>query len=219
MPKKRKQNVINVSGLSKMCSGYYLKNKMSRKLRIKDNRDITYSCDLCDKIFATKGNVRTHIKVVHMDPIKFSCTHCDKKFEVQQNLLTHIQSSHEDLTYKCNQCDKRFSLSNNLRRHRLSKQVTAVCITTPLPFGGAAVTAVVCLVWLSGSHAAGRREAAGTAVESSAVCFYAQIGHYVRQMASPLYIIQDYMFIYVKMTMKYLYYIIIQNMHRLEREN
>ena len=40
----------------------------------------------------------------------------------------------------------------------------------------AALTAVVCLVWLSGSHAAGRREAAGsagTAVESSAVCFYA----------------------------------------------
>ena len=44
------------------------------------NNKATFKCKKCNKLFAYKHNVRSHIQVIHYKLCKYSCTICHKSF-------------------------------------------------------------------------------------------------------------------------------------------
>ena len=62
-----------------------------------------FQCDLCDKCFTLKGNLKTHKKIVHQ-PGKIKCDFCEKTLKTKQTLRLHKQIKHN----KCAVCEKTF---------------------------------------------------------------------------------------------------------------
>ena len=56
-----------------------------------------YSCDNCDKMFLSKGNLYTH-KRIHSD-VKYPCDVCGKKFTQKGNRNTHTAKKHNENQY------------------------------------------------------------------------------------------------------------------------
>ena len=50
-----------------------------------------FSCQFCDKRFATAGNLKIH-KRIHTNENPFNCLECDRKFKSVSNLHEHIKS-------------------------------------------------------------------------------------------------------------------------------
>ena len=95
---------------SGLCEKSFKKEKYL-KYHIKNCGD--YSCDVCQKEFSNKENLRRH-KAVHVDK-EYECTSCDKKYVNMQALRRH-QASHTTV-FRCVACDKSFSYNINLSRH------------------------------------------------------------------------------------------------------
>ena len=74
-------------------------------------------CDVCNKSFAIKGDLRTHY--LKHDPMpQFKCEHCGKAFPRKGNLIRHTRKHTGEKPYKCFYCEKRFSRSENCREHQ-----------------------------------------------------------------------------------------------------
>ena len=72
----------------------------------------------CDKGFVTKEQLKNH-ETTHTKDRKFKCNQCDKAFAVKSALTTHIAAVHEDKkTHKCEVCGKAFADSSNMSKHK-----------------------------------------------------------------------------------------------------
>ena len=68
-----------------------------------------YKCELCPKIFSSKGNIEKHIKNIHEGQKNNKCDFCDKAFKDLYDLKRHIRCVHErQKNYKCDICGKCF---------------------------------------------------------------------------------------------------------------
>ena len=54
------------------------------------------------------------------DKIRFSCNACERSFATSQNLKGHKKLVHENIRYNCDSCEKSFYLSKTLRHHKKS---------------------------------------------------------------------------------------------------
>ena len=89
---------------------------VKRKHNGKDIPNI--SCNICEKLFTDKSNLRRHIKTIHTEDIKYECSICQKKFNKKCNLDRHINDiHHEEKKYNCPVCPEKFSRRGNLKRH------------------------------------------------------------------------------------------------------
>ncbi|CAB0029345.1 unnamed protein product [Trichogramma brassicae] len=77
----------------------------------------TPTCDICGNTYSQKGNLRTHINLVHNSQKSYECDVCRKKFSQKGNLQSHIDSVHHKITYACDVCGKTFSLKIYLKKH------------------------------------------------------------------------------------------------------
>jgi len=59
--------------------------------------------------------------------LDYTCNLCNKEFSKRSNLRTHIQSVHEGIRYKCEICDKELSTLGNKTLHMKNKHA-AMCI-------------------------------------------------------------------------------------------
>ena len=84
--------------------------------------EITFPCDICDKLFPTNGQLKSH-KKIH----PFSCDICAKQFTSKQSLKNHIKL-HERIDtgkklFSCKSCKASFTLRTNLvihnKKHKL----------------------------------------------------------------------------------------------------
>ena len=77
-----------------------------------------FKCDLCDRIFSTKGSLKMHIKSVH-DKIKdICCSDCDMKFLTNAHLQRHKSSVHDKIkNYECELCGYKCSNNSDLTKH------------------------------------------------------------------------------------------------------
>ena len=75
-------------------------------------------CDICNKLFSNKSNLRKHIKSVY-EKMKFKCEICDKEFSRKDNLQRHNKAVHsKSIAFKCTVCERKFSRKENLLAHK-----------------------------------------------------------------------------------------------------
>ena len=90
-----------------------------------------YSCEKCEKTFATQKNLKGHIQSFH-ENLGHKCYKCDKTFAHHSTLHVHFKTIHLNIQYKCDKCEKIFSRKTSLNRHirhaHLKKAETALNI-------------------------------------------------------------------------------------------
>ena len=102
-----------------------------------------FICDLCDKKFPYKANLKRHIADVHFKELKncskcskvfgednlkahednclpkiqrFECWQCQKSFKKEKHYKEHIKV-HDENTFNCELCDKSFTTQRVLNLH------------------------------------------------------------------------------------------------------
>ena len=63
--------------------------------RIHEN--VTYSCDICNKLMKSVAAVQEHKNVVHEGKTDFQCKVCFKKFGRRTHLRRHIRTIHREI--------------------------------------------------------------------------------------------------------------------------
>jgi len=79
-----------------------------------------FDCNICEKLFRYKSELRIHILIKHEDPDRFKCHVCDKRLNSKQILRRHLQT-HEENTEKpfsCEQCPKSYQFKEALKQHQ-----------------------------------------------------------------------------------------------------
>ncbi|XP_039762467.1 zinc finger and SCAN domain-containing protein 26-like isoform X18 [Pararge aegeria] len=75
------------------------------------------SCGACGKKFAYPFQVLKHQKTYHMGERKYDCNICDKTFASRGNLAQHVIKHSNDRPFRCDLCEETFKWKKHLRRH------------------------------------------------------------------------------------------------------
>jgi uncharacterized Zn-finger protein len=78
-------------------------------------------CEVCNKVFSTKGHLVRH-KRTHIGDKPYQCDVCNKSFSKSGTLIIHKRTHTGDKPYQCDVCNKSFSKSSTLpfiREHTL----------------------------------------------------------------------------------------------------
>lgn len=86
--------------------------------RAHKNKNTTHECDRCNKIYATKSNLKQHTNTVHNKIKNFNCDQCDKSYKRKGGLKRHIEGFHDKIkNYECDKCNYICSDRNSLKLH------------------------------------------------------------------------------------------------------
>ncbi|VDI61141.1 Hypothetical predicted protein [Mytilus galloprovincialis] len=72
-------------------------------------------CDVCNKKFSTKANLKRHIR--RHNGSMLECSECSKQFDTKYHLENHRKLSHTAFNYKCSKCPKTFKSRVGLKNH------------------------------------------------------------------------------------------------------
>ncbi|XP_071138797.1 gastrula zinc finger protein XlCGF7.1-like [Mytilus edulis] len=72
-------------------------------------------CDVCNKKFSTKANLKRHIR--RHSGSMLECSECSKQFDTKYHLENHRKLSHTVFNYKCSKCPKTFKCRVGLKNH------------------------------------------------------------------------------------------------------
>ena len=75
------------------------------------------SCEICNKTFSSKINLKNHFEGTHLGLIKYKCDMCEKGYTTVSGLNTHINVVHKKIRFNCSHCDQTFSEKGNLKVH------------------------------------------------------------------------------------------------------
>lgn len=99
-----------------VCGMQFLQESRLRNHMAKHMKE-SHSCPHCDKVFAHKNNLTTHIKGIHEQNKNYECQYCSRRFGNSYNLKVHIRIHTGDKPYVCKLCNKGFADVCNFRRH------------------------------------------------------------------------------------------------------
>ncbi|XP_075167037.1 zinc finger protein 711-like [Haematobia irritans] len=87
-------------------------------------REKQYVCEICNKAFARKHNLRDHMQVHLSDSEKqFPCEHCGKRYGNKRSLDGHIKCVHWQINaLVCDICGEKMRKRSILERHLLQHQ-------------------------------------------------------------------------------------------------
>nr|KAG5695156.1 hypothetical protein BaRGS_030202 [Batillaria attramentaria] len=96
-------------------------NELTRQNMIQSRLLKRFICETCRKCFATKSDLRTHIRT-HTGETPYKCEFCDRAFKQRGHRKLHIQVAHtKDMPYTCELCGQsyptRYRYQIHLKRH------------------------------------------------------------------------------------------------------
>eukprot|EP01083_Nonionella_stella_P171547 586230_1 len=72
-----------------------------------------YKCELCQKKFVMKYNLKKHRRTVHAKEM-FWCDFCEKAFKLKLDLKRHVECAHEQRRYFRVKCVRKTAVNNLL---------------------------------------------------------------------------------------------------------
>ena len=79
---------------------------------------ISFECKKCDKVLATEGILKNHVKRFHDKMDNYKCDICGKTFVTNNCLLRHQRNSHASKKlFNCRLCDQEFKTNERLDQH------------------------------------------------------------------------------------------------------
>ena len=88
---------------------------------------MSFTCDICSKVFTEKRTLMRHIASVHNNE-SYDCMLCKKSFKRKDYLRRHQLSIHSR-TYEvtCSKCEKKIARKDNLKKHMKFRCVCKQC--------------------------------------------------------------------------------------------
>lgn len=108
-------------GLDGNQTGVDAYNELTRQNMMQSRLLKRFICETCRKCFATKSDLRTHIRT-HTGETPYKCDYCDRSFKQRGHRKLHIQVAHtKDMPYTCQICGQayptRYRYQIHLKRH------------------------------------------------------------------------------------------------------
>lgn len=102
------QRFDSVKELNLHCSTHYSIGKKEK---------VTYTCNVCQKLFAKNSDLKAHLS---KHEICFSCKCCKREFLEHKFLLSHeLLHLNENSTYKCLKCSQSFTSPEEVSFHMI----------------------------------------------------------------------------------------------------
>ena len=77
-----------------------------------------FMCETCDYECSAKGNLKRHVKSIHLKLKEFECDQCDYKCSANHDLKMHVKCIHLKLKdVECIECDFKCSTNGELKKH------------------------------------------------------------------------------------------------------
>ena len=86
---------------------------------VTSNKENKYWCEICEKGFAKKSNLLSHIGLHDKSVRKHKCPECTDTFAWKSSLNRHVERQHSGLhtLYSCSWCDKTYKVHSGLKDH------------------------------------------------------------------------------------------------------
>ena len=113
--------IVEETGFScNVCSELFdSKNGLASHCQ-KEHPDQLHQCSKCDKSFATRFCLLTHVKDVHPQSRNYQCTQCRKTYASRHGLNDHVKMVHDKPKWSCQECDDaKFDYPGKLAKHLL----------------------------------------------------------------------------------------------------
>jgi Zinc-finger double-stranded RNA-binding/C2H2-type zinc finger/Zinc finger, C2H2 type len=107
------------SGLQSPCPECHkvFKNQSAMKNHLKYHKPPQYKCKLCEKVYHSITNLKTHVSNVHEEKREFQCKYCDSCYFKNDHLNRHILTAHlkQKIACQVEGCGKSFPLQERYR--------------------------------------------------------------------------------------------------------
>ena len=96
------------------------KENLRVHLKTAHQKEKNYKCDKCEKSFGQFSSLDRHLTTVHLKEKNYKCEQCGKYFGQIATLKRHFENVHEGIRkYKCNECPAVFAEKRQLEKHSL----------------------------------------------------------------------------------------------------
>ncbi|XP_053407625.1 zinc finger protein 14-like [Mercenaria mercenaria] len=113
--------ICDVCGKQFINQNTYKKHVRSHELatKAKTERERKWKCNDCEKVFGSEGNLREHVRQVHLKkPGEFMCHLCPKSYTRATRLEGHLNSHYGIKPYSCKSCRTPFHGKSTLIEHQ-----------------------------------------------------------------------------------------------------
>ena len=103
------------------CSSYFSCSKSLRDhIKFKHSQpENSPKCSICNKVYSTPQNLKSHVARVHMQEKKYICSECGRSFFEKADLDFHLSSHNpKDQNIECDVCKLMFKNTKTLYYHK-----------------------------------------------------------------------------------------------------
>ena len=86
----------------------------------------------CRRTYSTKFNLKRHVDITHLKQKKYKCELCEKYFVSRQNLKEHIFTHTGAKPYECSYCGEFFRQISQLSLHRRTHEFKEINLESEL---------------------------------------------------------------------------------------